>query len=67
MRQTIREANGAIFMLRCAELGLSDEALNGMNMGMVFDMCTERTNDQHKYPIKATQDDIYSFFGGRHG
>ena len=54
-------------MLRCAELGLSDEALNGMNMGMVFDMCTEKANDQHKYPIKATQDDIYSFFGGRHG
>lgn len=58
-----------MFMLRCAELGLSDTALNGMTMGMVFDMCTEQANDRHKYPFKATQDDIYAFFGGgeKHG
>ena len=65
MRQTIREANGAIFMLRCAELGLSDDALQNMSMGMVFDMFTEKANDQERYPYKATQDDIYSFFGGK--
>ena len=64
IRQTVREANGAIFMLRCAELGLSDEALNGMSMGMVFDILTEKGNDNHKYSYKATQTDIYSFFGG---
>lgn len=58
-----REPNGAIFMLRCAELGLSDEALRGMSMGMVFDMITERGNDGYEYPTKATQDDIYKFFG----
>ena len=51
-------------MLRCAELGLSDDALKNMSMGMVFDMFTEKTNDDYKYPIKATQEDIYSFFGG---
>ena len=50
-------------MLRCAELGLSDDALNTMSIGMVFDMFTERANDHHKYPIKATQDDIKRFFG----
>ena len=50
-------------MLRCAELGLSDEALNNMSMGMVFDMFTEKSNDDHKYPYKATQDDIKRFFG----
>lgn len=55
-------------MLRCAELGLSDSALNNMSMGMVFDMFTEKANDQERYPYKATQDDIYSFFGGKkHG
>lgn len=53
-----------MFMLRCAELGLSDEALSGMDMGMVYDMLTEKTNDQEKYPYKATQEDIYAFFGG---
>lgn len=50
-------------MLRCAELGLSDSALNEMTMGMVYDMCTERQNDREKYNYRATQDDIYSFFG----
>lgn len=49
-------------MLRCAELGLSDEALSGMTMGMVYDMLIERANDQEKYPYKATQEDIDRFF-----
>ncbi len=63
MRPTVRESTGALFMLRCAELGLSDEALDGMTMGMVYDMLIEKGNDQEKYPYKATQDDIYAFFG----
>lgn len=55
--------NGAMFMLRCAELGLSDEALSEMTVGMVYDMMTEKANDYEKYPYKATQQDIYAFFG----
>lgn len=50
-------------MLRCAELGLTDEALSNMDMGMVYDMLIEKSNDAEKYPYKATQDDIYDFFG----
>lgn len=50
-------------MLRCAELGLSDSALSGMTMGMVYDMLTEKMNDGIDYPYKATQEDIYAFFG----
>ena len=63
MRATVRESTGALFMLRCAELGLSDEALDGMTMGMVYDMLIERGNDNEEYPYKSTQEDIYSFFG----
>lgn len=63
MRATVRESTGALFMLRCAELGLSDEALDSMTMGMVYDMLIERGNDSEDYPYKATQDDIYAFFG----
>ncbi len=63
IRATVREPNGAIFMLRCAELNLSDEALGSMTMGMIYDMCTEKENDQEQYPIKATQEDIVAFFG----
>ena len=50
-------------MLRCAELNLSDEALSGMTMGMVYDMLTEQGNDHEEYPYKATQEDIYRYFG----
>lgn len=51
-------------MLRCCELHLSDSALSEMTMGMVYDLCIEKANDNHEYPIKATQADINQFFGG---
>lgn len=51
-------------MLRCAELHLSDEALEGMTMGMVYDMLYEQANDHEKYHYKGTQADIEYFFGG---
>lgn len=51
-------------MLRCAELGLSDAALDSMTMGMVYDMLIERANDHEEYNYKATQDDIDAYFGG---
>lgn len=65
MRATTRKPNGAQFMLRCARFGLSDEALKGMTMGMVYDMLVEEANDREEYPIEATKADIDSFFGGR--
>lgn len=34
-----------------------------MDMGMVYDMLIERGNDMEDYPYKATQEDIYTFFG----
>lgn len=43
---------------------MSDDALGGMSVGMVYDMMTERANDAEKYPYKATQEDIEAFFGG---
>ena len=59
-----REENGAIFMLRCADLGLSDEALDGMSMGMVYDMLIEQANDHESYPIKGRPGGLKAFFGG---
>lgn len=62
IRATTREPNGASFMLRCAELGLvSDGVLASYTMGMVYDMLTEQTNDRHKYPYLATQEDFDNF------
>ena len=51
-------------MLRCAELGLTTEDLDGMTVGMVYDLMTEKANDAEKWPYRATQDDIEAFFGG---
>lgn len=50
-------------MLRCAELNLSDSALESMSIGMVYDMLIEKMNDKETYPYKATQEDIEAFFG----
>jgi len=50
-------------MLRCAKLGLSDDALREMEIGMVYDMLIEESNDNEKYPYKATQSDIKKMFG----
>ena len=63
IRPTIREPTGAMFMLRCAELNLSDEALSNMTIGMVYDMLIEKANDREEYPYRATQADIEAFFG----
>lgn len=61
MRPSVREPNGAIFMLRCAELNLSDEALGNMSMGMVYDLLIERGNDHVKWAYRATQEDFDNF------
>ena len=63
MKATTRQSSGAVFMLRCAELGLSDEALAGMTIGMVYDLLAEKANDQEEYPVIADQDDIDRVFG----
>lgn len=62
IRPTTRQASWALFYLRCVQLGLSDDALADMTVGMVYDMLTEKGNDQLNYPYMATQDDIEAFF-----
>lgn len=65
MRETTREPNGSIFLLRAAELGfVTDDALSSVTMGMIYDLYTEKANDRETYPYKATQADINRFFGG---
>lgn len=49
-------------MLRCSELGLVlDEVLSSYTMGMVYDLLTEKENDNVKYPVLATQEDFDAF------
>lgn len=51
----------ALFMLRCKEIGLTFPETENITIGMVFDMLTERQNDEYKYPQKATQEDFDKF------
>lgn len=50
-------------MLRCKELGLTINELEQIDYGLVVDMMTEKGNDEHEYPIKATQQDFDKFRG----
>jgi len=40
------------------------EELDCMESGMVWDMITERDNDNYKYPIQAGQHEFDEFIGG---
>lgn len=62
VRSTVRPNTGALFMLRCSELGLTVADLDSMTIGMVYDMLIEKSNDKAEYPYQATQDDIDKFF-----
>lgn len=48
-------------MLRCFKLGLSVEALDEFEVGMIYDLLIEEQNDNVNYPIKATQSDFDNF------
>lgn len=60
----MREPTGSTFMLRCAELGLSDEALEDMTCGMVYDLMIEKANDAEQYAISGRPGGLRDFFAG---
>ncbi len=62
-RLTTREINTPLFLLRAVQMGISIRDLDLLTIGMVNDMAVEEANDDFKYPVKATQDDINKFFG----
>lgn len=57
-REIDREVNTALFMLRCVQCGISISDLELLSIGMVNDMFIEAKNDEYKYPVMATQEDI---------
>lgn len=50
--------NTALYVLRCAQCGISMDFLKDMSIGMVYDVFTEYGNDSYEYPYMATQADI---------
>ena len=60
-RESTRQMTTGLFMLRCKELGLSVSELEQIDYGLVMDMLIEQSNDEYKYPYKATQKDFDKF------
>ena len=60
---TDRPFTTALFMLRCAQLGLAVSDLDLLTLGMVNDMITEKANDacEDEYSRTATQADFDAF------
>ena len=53
--------NTALFLLRCAELGLSMNDLDLLTIGMVNDMFVEKSNDEYQWKELADQTDFDKF------
>lgn len=51
----------ALFMLRCAQLGIPLRDLDLLTIGMVTDMMIEAGNDHETYDYVATQEDFDRF------
>ena len=47
-----------LFLLRCTQLGLSMGDLDMLTIGVIYDMMTERENDNETYDYLATQEDF---------
>ena len=50
-----------LFLLRCVQLGLSIRDLELLTIGMVNDMYAESRNDEEKYAVLASQEDLMHF------
>ena len=51
----------ALFLLRCAEVGLSMADLDELSVGMVNDMFVEKSNDNYDWKEIASQEDFDRF------
>lgn len=50
-----------LFLLRCLQVGLKLDDLDGLDIGLVNDMFVEMANDRAEWDYKATQDDMNAF------
>lgn len=56
-----RKMTTALFLLRCVEIGISISELDLLTIGMVLDICTEKSNDTVKYSKVAGQVEFDKF------
>lgn len=60
-RPTERPITTPLFLLRCLQVGLNLDDLDGIDIGLVNDMFIELANDHEKWDYKATQEDFDKF------
>lgn len=51
----------ALLLLRCVQLGIHISELNLLTIGTVNDMYTELNNDDEKFDVLASQEDMDKF------
>lgn len=51
----------ALLLLRCVELGLSMSDIDDLDIGLILDMLTEKSNDTYDYDQLATAEDYENF------
>lgn len=50
-----------LLYLRCVQMGMSIKDIDELDMGFIYDMFSESTNDELKYPELASQEDFDKF------
>ena len=60
-RQTVREFNTPLLLLRAAQMGIAIADMALLTVGDITDMCVEQGNDKEMYQIKAEQADFDRF------
>lgn len=50
-----------LFLLRCVQLGISIQELDLLSIGLINDMYAESRNDECKYAVLASQEDMNRF------
>lgn len=53
--------NSSLYVLRCMQAGLSVADLDLLTVGMVYDIMTESSYDEHGYVRRANQKDFDRF------
>lgn len=57
--------NTPLFLLRALQVGIRIADLELLEVGDVFDILTESSNDSFDYPKKGTEEDFKAMFGGK--
>lgn len=47
-----------LYLLRCYEAGIHLDDLDKLDIGLIYDIFVEKSNDSFEYAVKASQEDM---------